>query len=155
MAVKKTSVKKLYRLETDRVIGGVCSGLGEYFNLDPSLIRLIFVVLAFAGGSGLPLYLVLWVILPKKSNLDMSTEEVINDNTREIKDKTKTFEAEVKEWSRDEDLRQYMGVALLVLGMIFLVKNLGLANFFPFDELWPIVLVLFGVVFLSRRHGRK
>lgn len=56
--------KKLYRSGNDRILGGVCGGLGEYFNVDPTLIRLVFVLLAFNGG-GILLYLVAWLIVPR------------------------------------------------------------------------------------------
>ena len=49
---------------TDRKIAGVCGGLGEYFELDPVLFRAAFVVLAFAGGLGILLYLALWLVVP-------------------------------------------------------------------------------------------
>lgn len=58
--------KRLYRLEKNRMLGGVCSGLGEYFNVDPVLIRLIWVLLAFACGIGILAYLIAWIIIPKK-----------------------------------------------------------------------------------------
>jgi len=49
---------------TERKIAGVCGGLGEYFELDPVLFRAAFVVLAFAGGLGILLYLALWLVVP-------------------------------------------------------------------------------------------
>jgi phage shock protein PspC (stress-responsive transcriptional regulator) len=49
---------------TDRKIGGVCGGLGEFFELDPLLFRVAFVVLAFVGGLGILLYVVLWLVVP-------------------------------------------------------------------------------------------
>jgi phage shock protein C len=52
--------KRLMRSTTERMIAGVAGGLGEYFNMDPTLVRLIFVLLALAGGPGLILYLILW-----------------------------------------------------------------------------------------------
>lgn len=58
-------MKKLYRSTTDRRIGGVCGGLGEYFAVDPTIVRVIFVILLFAG-VGLLAYLVMWVIVPRK-----------------------------------------------------------------------------------------
>jgi len=57
-------MKKLYRSIEDRKIAGVCGGLGEYFDLDPVLFRAAFVVLAFLGGLGILLYLVLWLLIP-------------------------------------------------------------------------------------------
>ncbi len=56
--------RKLYLSSTDFYIGGVCGGLGEYFNVDSTWIRLLFVALVFAGFSGILLYLILWIIVP-------------------------------------------------------------------------------------------
>ncbi|SEJ39758.1 Phage shock protein PspC (stress-responsive transcriptional regulator) [Cyclobacterium xiamenense] len=58
------NIKKLYRNPDDRVLGGVGSGLAAYFNLDVIWMRLAFVGLIFAGGSGFVLYLILWIITP-------------------------------------------------------------------------------------------
>ncbi|HEX8132086.1 MAG TPA: PspC domain-containing protein [Actinomycetes bacterium] len=60
------STRKLYRSKTDRKVAGVCGGLAQYFNIDPTLIRVLFVVLAILGGSGLVLYLALWIIVPNE-----------------------------------------------------------------------------------------
>ncbi len=59
---------KLYRSETDRMLGGVCGGLAEVYNFDPSLIRLIVVLLIFTGLSPL-VYLIAWLIIPTESEL--------------------------------------------------------------------------------------
>jgi phage shock protein C len=56
--------RKLVRSQTDSRIAGVCGGLGEYLDVDPTLIRLIFVLLALTGGHGLLLYFILWIIMP-------------------------------------------------------------------------------------------
>lgn len=56
--------KRLYRSQRDHIIAGIASGLGEYFDVDPTIIRLIMVLLVFPGGAGLFLYLVGWVIIP-------------------------------------------------------------------------------------------
>jgi len=58
--------RKLYRSRTDRKLAGVCGGLAQYFHLDPTLIRVLFVVLAVLGGSGLVLYLAMWIIVPNE-----------------------------------------------------------------------------------------
>jgi phage shock protein C len=57
--------KKLYRSRQERMIGGVAGGLGEYLNVDPTLMRLAFVILTFFGGSGIPIYLIMWLIIPE------------------------------------------------------------------------------------------
>ena len=58
--------RKLYRSKTNRQLAGVCGGLAEYFNLDATLIRVLFVLLAVLGGSGLLLYVAMWIIVPKQ-----------------------------------------------------------------------------------------
>lgn len=58
--------RRLYRSDTKRILGGVCGGLGEYFGADPVWFRIGFVVLAIGGGSGILLYLILWLIVPRQ-----------------------------------------------------------------------------------------
>jgi phage shock protein PspC (stress-responsive transcriptional regulator) len=60
-----SETKKLFRKSSDKKIAGVCSGLGEYLNLDPNIVRIVFVLLALFVGGGLILYLILWLILPE------------------------------------------------------------------------------------------
>jgi phage shock protein C len=59
--------RKLYRSRTDSRIAGVCGGLGEYLDVDPTIIRLIFVLLALTGGHGVLLYIILWLVMPHAS----------------------------------------------------------------------------------------
>lgn len=62
---RKKSVKKLYRSNKNRIIAGVCGGIGEYFNIDPTLVRLL-AVLFFFMGPGILAYLIAWIIVPEK-----------------------------------------------------------------------------------------
>ncbi len=57
---------KLYRSRTDKKIGGVCGGLARYFNIDPTIIRLIWAVSVFVFGVGGILYLIAWIVLPEE-----------------------------------------------------------------------------------------
>jgi phage shock protein C len=59
--------RKLHRSQTQRMIGGVCGGLAEYFNVDATLMRVLFLLLAVFGGSGLVIYVVMWIIVPDAS----------------------------------------------------------------------------------------
>jgi phage shock protein PspC (stress-responsive transcriptional regulator) len=59
--------RKLYRSRNQRMLGGVCGGLAEYFNVDATLIRVLFLVLAVFGGTGLVIYVVMWLIVPDVS----------------------------------------------------------------------------------------
>lgn len=58
--------KRLYRSKNDRVLGGVCAGLGNFFNMDPVLIRVVWAVSFFAGGVGFLAYLIAWIIIPEE-----------------------------------------------------------------------------------------
>ena len=63
--------KRLYRSKDERMLAGVCGGIGEYLEVDPTLIRLAAVLLAFAGGPGFIAYIVLWLIVPERPVEDM------------------------------------------------------------------------------------
>jgi phage shock protein C len=119
----------LRRSRTDRVVGGVCGGLGVYFGLDPILFRIAFVVLALAGGgAGLPLYLVAWLIMPEGESTPP-----------------------------DAEARTTNG-ASLVIGTIFVALGLGLLadRVVPwFDRMfWPALLVGLGI-FVITGSGRE
>ena len=59
------TTKRLTRSNKDKKIAGVCAGIAEYFNVDPTVVRLLFVVAALLGGPGLLLYIILWIIMPE------------------------------------------------------------------------------------------
>jgi phage shock protein C len=59
--------RKLYRSQTQRMVAGVCGGLAEYFNIDATVMRVLFLILAVFGGSGIVLYLVMWIFVPDAS----------------------------------------------------------------------------------------
>ncbi|GAB3217767.1 PspC domain-containing protein [Algoriphagus aestuariicola] len=67
--MEDTKIKKLFRNPDDKVLGGVSSGLGAYFGVEVVYVRLAFVLLAFAGGSGILIYLILWIITPVASSI--------------------------------------------------------------------------------------
>ena len=58
--------RKLYRSRTDRKLAGVCGGLAQYSNIDATLLRVLFVVLALLGGPGLVIYLLMWILVPEE-----------------------------------------------------------------------------------------
>jgi len=66
MPRKNENIKRLYRSRTDRILGGVAGGIGEYLNVDPTIIRLIWLLSILLGGVGFPLYLIAWLIIPRK-----------------------------------------------------------------------------------------
>lgn len=68
--------KQLYRSDTNKILFGVCGGLGEYFNIDPTIIRLLWVVFA-CSGTGLIVYLIAALIMPLRPDVDIKSTEVL------------------------------------------------------------------------------
>jgi len=73
--------KKIYRSESDRRIAGVCGGIGEYFDVDSTLIRLAFVFFVLAAGTGLLAYVIAAIIMPNESEV----EQVITKDSKKKK----------------------------------------------------------------------
>ena len=124
--------RKLYRSQSNRMIGGVCGGMAEYFSIDPNLMRLLWVVLVFLGGSGIILYLASLIIIPN------NPEQTIPENRGNmIKDKS-----------------LFWGSLLIVIGGFLLLKQLGLFYSFrfwhiPWQSIWAIILI---VITMMRRR---
>lgn len=59
-------MKKLYKTSYNKMVAGVCNGISEYFEVDPTIIRLVFVGLAFFGFTGIAIYIAAWIIMPEK-----------------------------------------------------------------------------------------
>jgi phage shock protein PspC (stress-responsive transcriptional regulator) len=82
-----SSSRRFYRDPDKRIIGGVCSGIAAYFSWDPLIFRIIFAVLVLAGGFGMGLYLVLWVLLPEAKTtaqkLEMRGDPITIENIKE------------------------------------------------------------------------
>jgi len=57
---------KLKRNSSEGILGGVCEGMGEYFNIDPVIVRLLFITFALAAGGGFITYVIAWIIIPDK-----------------------------------------------------------------------------------------
>ncbi len=64
--------RRLYRSQNDRMIAGVCGGLAEFFDIDPTLVRLIFVLLTLMGGHGILLYIILMIVMPSENQIRIS-----------------------------------------------------------------------------------
>ncbi|MGH8895621.1 MAG: ATP-binding protein [Egibacteraceae bacterium] len=106
------------RSRTDRVVAGVAGGLGDQLRVDPVLVRLAFVALAAAGGFGVGLYLVAWLLLPEQDP-DQAARPRAAPN-----------------------LQRLAGFGLAMLGALLLLRDLGL--WFTDSLTWPVVLATFG-----------
>lgn len=58
--------RRLYRSDTNKVFAGVCGGLGEYFNIDPTVLRVVAVIAMFGFGTGFLLYIIAWIVMPRR-----------------------------------------------------------------------------------------
>jgi phage shock protein C len=93
--------KRLYRARDDRMLGGVCGGLGEYFDVDPVLMRLVFVAgTVLSGGLGLAVYVLLWIIVPKEGAPAASRPDVWRQNADEIVAEARRLGSDVRETVR-------------------------------------------------------
>jgi phage shock protein PspC (stress-responsive transcriptional regulator) len=145
--------KRLYRSEEDVIIGGVAAGLGEYFDLDPSLMRVLFLALFFAGGSGFLFYLLLWLILPKKSQLKLgaASKQTLEANAREMETKARQTVDKLQHETDDQMLekrKQWFGFGLLTVGLLIFLSNLNLIDF---DLVWPLTLIILGLTVLLKK----
>ncbi|MBE0663028.1 MAG: PspC domain-containing protein [Bacteroidales bacterium] len=139
---------RFYRSRTQKVFGGVSGGIAEYFNMDPVIIRVIFVLAAIFGGGGVIIYLVLWVAVPERP----FTSTFYNAGTPPEPDPTKDTPPVVEpEPGVDIANRRYTGsmiggIILIGIGAIILVTRV-VPNVY-FRDLWPFILVAAGVVLI-------
>jgi phage shock protein PspC (stress-responsive transcriptional regulator) len=61
--------KRLFRSKKDRVLGGVCAGLGNFFTIDPVLVRVLWAISFFVGGVGFLAYIIAWIIIPEEPSV--------------------------------------------------------------------------------------
>ena len=147
----------LYRSESDRMLGGICGGLGDYLNLDSTLVRLFFALLFFGSGVGLLAYLALWIIMPSQSVAQAGTsfEKNLRDSGEHFSERIQTVGEEFGNAVRNPNPQAgvIIGIALIALGGILFVENLGVywLRWVSFDVLWPLLLIIGGIVILQRR----
>lgn len=143
----KTTSKHLYRSKNNQMIAGVCAGLGDYFNIDPTVIRLIFVLVTVFGGYGIPMYIILWIILPEEKSEHIGSEATVKRNVADLKSKAEGLAENFKSDTTEGKTRLVIGFVLIGFGIIFFLDNFG---FFRADIFWPLMLVLLGILLLRR-----
>lgn len=140
--------KKLYRDVEHSSIGGVASGLADFFDMDITIFRVLFVITAIFAGGGVALYIILWIVVPPKPVIANSQPEVIVESTN-------TSEGEdVKDIKNKYNKNRGItgGLILIILGVIFLT------NIFidiPFRNLWPILVITMGVIIVVSGFANK
>jgi len=139
--------KKWYRSRKDKMIGGVCGGIGEYFDIDPTLIRILFVVGLFMA-AGFLAYIVLWIVVPEEPLIPATS-----NNTEATGDPgagTGTLQDENQK-PTDVPRRNRSGIfggIMVILGVLLLIDN-----FVTFHAFWPLVLILIGVGILLKNRN--
>ncbi len=143
-----SEIKKLYRSKIDRIIAGVCGGFAEHFNIDATIVRVIWLVILFLTGVWLGLLIYLACIIIMKDNPGQNFAD-----------------------RKPQSTSLYWGLGLVLLGIVLLSSrwNWDMFYFRPFhwnffrpwfsswDRFWPVILILFGVFYLvyAMRQGKK
>lgn len=143
--------KKLYRSKKEKMVAGVAGGLGQYFDVDPVLIRVLFVITLFMSGTGVIAYILLWIITPVEPSLayEMTGSTSDENPSAENVQDAKYTEEKINDTSKK---RLFAGVALILLGMIFLANNI-IPNF-DFLDILPLILIGLGASILLSNEKR-
>lgn len=132
------NVQRLTRSLTDRVLGGVCGGLGGYIGVNPWWVRGLFVILGvFTAGTGILIYLVLWYMLPPESLADIPSDM-----------------AQTRRRAANPETTILIGGVVIVMGLVILARNLGVLAGQNGDAFLPLVVIVFGLTLLIKQLWR-
>jgi len=129
MSTYEASYKRLFRANSDRVIGGVCGGLGDYLNVDPVILRIIWLAAILIGGTGILAYLIAWILIP------VSPEG---------------HQTQYESKGRSTGGSRILGGVIIILAIILLGVQLQYIPYFPWEWIWPIGLIALGFALLLR-----
>lgn len=160
---------RLYRSGHNKILGGVCGGLAEYFNIDVTLVRLIALVALFAGGVGFLAYLAGWIIMPMDpdyrtgyhkahgvyetrgaGSAGTNFSEEIRANVHEIQSDIQDAANNLRKEVGDGRSTKLAGIILIALGLLFLLDR-WFPLWFSFSKMWPLILVGIGLVVIFRK----
>lgn len=147
---------KLYRSRTDRMIFGVCGGLGKYLGIDSTIMRILFVLLAFAGGAGIIAYIVMAIIVPLEESKKTTPQGVVEENVQDIKETATRLGTEIRDTfaapgktsseTKTDDIiqiqarrRNALGIIIIFIGVVCL---LGALNIFHGFNWWGVIVSL-------------
>ena len=120
--------KRLRRSANEKVLFGVAGGIAEYLDVDPILIRVGFVVLAFAGASGILVYIILAILMPGPDETSAGDGIAMRGSPQQV-----------------------IGIVVVAVGVILLLVNLGVMSRFPWHIVWPVAIIAVGVAVLFTR----
>ncbi len=133
-------MNKLKRSKSNRVLAGVCGGIGEYFNMDPVIVRVIWLVLTFAPGApGLLAYIICTLIIPEDDGV------IYEDNNQRHQSHS--------------NLPIIIGVALIVIGALKLLdimfpKFYHMLRMFNVLKYWPVLLIIGGIYIIVKQRNK-
>lgn len=138
------SAQRLYRSRTNKVFAGVCGGLAEYFDVDPVVIRILFVLMVLFGGSGILLYIAAIIIVPLKPYNPADYQQPTSPQSQ-------------SSVASPSNARNWLGYALIIFGFLLLLANLDLFHFFDFfgsalEYIFPILLIILGMAIIYYRQ---
>ena len=142
--------KKLQRDTTNKAIGGVCSGLANYFNIDAALLRVLFVLMFLCASAGFWLYIILWIVMPAGQGIQNEASHFVSsDDTTEVSEETQS-----------DSVKSPKPKGSLVAGLILIgIGAIGLLHrYIPeinWDTAWPILLILLGLFLIIPFNSKK
>ncbi|MBR9976526.1 MAG: PspC domain-containing protein [Bacteroidetes bacterium] len=143
--------KRLYRNTSRKMIGGVCSGIADYFSIDPVLVRLLFIILVLHNGIGILAYVILWIVVPQQR----ASTATYSDTDDLDSDEVLTEQRPATEQSGQQSSRSsfFGGIALIVIGLLFLLDNF--IPGFGLHHFWPVLLIVLGGAMLWNSSSRS
>ncbi|MEK7631043.1 MAG: PspC domain-containing protein [Patescibacteria group bacterium] len=148
-----TTHRKLYRSADDRILAGVCGGIAEYFDVDPVLVRIAFVVFSM-GGMGVFAYIILALIIPSKeggAHARVDTGEKASEFVEEAAEKVKEAFHDIGTHTPRSRGRNMIGAVLIGIGLVALLHQVFPSVWFRWHMVWPLGLVLVGFWIIKSR----
>lgn len=141
-------VKKLYRRPKQGMIAGVAAGFAGYFNIDVTLMRIIFVVLAFVtGGAAIIAYIIFAIVMP----IDPSEIDAVKDSKDSTIGNNSVHEPSGIMRDKRAGVANYFGILLIIVGIwVLLSEVFPEIRWFRWELVWPTALVIAGVWFIFR-----
>ncbi len=139
--------KKLY-LSNDKIIGGVCGGFAEYLEVDPTIVRMVWALLAFFNGIGFIAYIVALILIPANPNPNYSREQDavigrVESSVNRMVDRVSQTNAAFL-----QNPYQTIGLILIIVGVLVLIRNI--IPSLPWRLIWPVALIVLGAVALKK-----
>ena len=140
---------RLMRSDSDKIIAGVCGGIASYLDIDSVFVRLAFLLLFLASGVGLILYLVLMIIMPLETKLDIDSKQVFQENIDEY---SEDLSANIDRVKKHPQGKRIAAGLLITMGFFLLFNNLGLLTWLSGGTFWALLLIGVGIYFVVKRN---